>query len=79
MESRTEYVVLPESPVRVGRAEANMNAIQMVVRCRKQQRLLGDDEPMGPLSLGPFVDDHGEMINYVTPSVPEPIVTEDGP
>ena len=54
-----------------------MNALQMVVRCRKHQRLLGDDEPMGPLFLGPFVDDHGEMVNYV--ALPEPVVETEGP
>ena len=53
-----------------------MNAIAMVARCRLRQAAL-EDEPVdpdqasrGPISPGPFVDDHGEMPMFL-PSVSE--------
>lgn len=57
-----------------------MNAIQMLQRCRKRQQALGDEEPLGPISIGPFVDDHGEMVTYITPEqLPTPGPAEAGP
>lgn len=55
-----------------------MNAIEMLRRCRKHQEILGDEEPFGIL-VGPFVDDHGEMVTYIREMLPAPEPAEAGP
>lgn len=56
-----------------------MNALPMILRCREGQKAMGDypDEPGGgPITPGPFVDDHGELPFLLQP-VPEAVA--DGP
>lgn len=54
-----------------------MNAVTMVKRCRLRQKALEDDPvedgqaARGPISPGPFMDDHGEMPPFVSPNPEE--------
>lgn len=48
-----------------------MNALPMILRCRLGQKAMGDyhDEPGGgPITPGPFVDDHGDMPFLLAPT-----------
>lgn len=58
---------------------SRMNSIEMLLACRQGQKILGDEEPLGPISIGPFVDDHGEMVTYVREVPPAPGPAETGP
>ena len=61
-----------------GWLERRPSSAEMVQRCRAGQKAMGDnaDEPGGgPITPGPFVDDHGEMPTFL----PYPDLPPEGP
>ena len=60
-----------EPEMLLGGTEAFMNAIPMMLKCRAGQKIMGDysDEPGGgPITPGPFTDDHGDMPFRLAPT-----------